>query len=98
MQLCKNKKERGLFIPHSALLRGPHLPKEEVMVDFPLPKETQAWGPGVMEELREMPQPQKACPGEVIDLAPASWVGVARSCARLLPDPPPVCAGDGEGA
>lgn len=94
MQLFKNKKGRGLFTPHSALLRRPHLPREEVMVDFSLPKETQAWGPEVMEGLREMPQSQKASPGGVMGLSPASWLGFARSCACASPHyHPRVCRG-----
>lgn len=75
MQLCRNKKGRGLFIKR-ALLRGPHLPREEVVADCSLPERRPKHG--MMEGLREMPQSQKASPGGVMDLAPAFCVWLAR--------------------
>lgn len=83
MQLCRNKKGRGLRIAKVQSCKGPIcLKKFEIQLrspviymiyDFPLPKETQAQGPAGMEGLKEMPQFQKASLG-----------GVISSCSCLL--------------
>lgn len=46
MQLCRNKKGRGLFIPKVHCCEDPICLGKKFMVDFPLPKETQARAQG----------------------------------------------------
>lgn len=55
MQLCRNKKGRGLFIPKVHCCRDPIRLGKKFVVDFSLLKEPQARGPRAMERLREMP-------------------------------------------
>ena len=63
----KEQKGRGLFIPRVHCSEDPICLGKKFMVDFHLPKETQAPGPGVMEGRREIPQSEKTSLGRVID-------------------------------